>query len=70
MGFRMENNSMLRRNGYVTSRNLSPRLVPVETLNRSVERAANTPPLKSVSSARASSSSASCFRSLSIRLIA
>src|SRR6516164_1478898 len=32
MGFRMENNSMLRRNGYVTSRNLSPRLVPVESL--------------------------------------
>ena len=32
MGFRMENNSMLRRNGYVTSRNLSSRLVPVETL--------------------------------------
>src|SRR6516164_2246911 len=32
MGFRMENNSMLRRNGFVTSRNLSSRLVPVETL--------------------------------------
>jgi hypothetical protein len=32
MGFQMEDNSVLRRNGYVTSRNLSSRLVPVETL--------------------------------------
>jgi hypothetical protein len=28
----MENNSVLRRNGYVVSRNLSPHLVSVETL--------------------------------------
>ena len=31
-GALMENNSVLRRNGYVISRNLSPDLVPVETL--------------------------------------